>query len=399
MQDADRPRVLLLFAESLSAPECAWSLGQDGFEIVAVTRAGKHPPLRKSRLVQVVEVPPPEAGYDRTLLALEALVSEGVDVVLPLDDHAVWLCDQLRTRSGVEVAGPTGVHARLALDKGEQLVAAEAAGMHVPATCFFDRADDAREFRQFPSIVKPRLAIDPSHGRLRRASGAVCANEGELERALANLSDAGPLLIQPFIAGIGEGLFGLATEDGVCAWSAHRRLRMMNPAGSGSSACVPIDVDSQVTHTAEAFLKQVGWRGIFMIEFLRDEAGRPWFMEINGRAWGSMALARRMGLEYPAWGVRQAIDGSFRPPTSSPAENITCRHLGRELVHLLMVLRGPKSAALVEWPSRWRTLLDVLRLRKGDRWYNLKSGEIPLFLSDTFQTVFEQVKPGRRRKT
>lgn len=399
MNHDGRPRILMLFAESLSAPECAWSLVQDGFDVVAVTRAGTRPPLRRSRLVRVVEVPSPEDGYEQTLLALQALIEqEGVDVVLPLDDYAVWLCDRVQAGSEVAIAGPTGAHARLALDKSEQVAAAEAAGMRVPATKVFERAEEVRDVGEFPLIVKPSLAVDPAEGRLKRASGAICADAGELESALAKLRDAGPVLVQPFIAGVGEGLFGLATEDGVQAWSAHRRLRMMNPAGSGSSACVAAKVEPELAQTAEAFLKQIGWRGIFMIELLRDESGRAWFMEINGRAWGSMALARRMGLEYPAWSVRYALDPSFLPTSGATGENITCRHLGRELVHLLMVLRGPKSRALVKWPSRWRTLFNVLRLRKGDRWYNLQSGELSLFLSDTVQTVLGQLKLGRRRK-
>ena len=40
---------------------------------------------------------------------------------------------------------------------------------------------------------------------------------------------------------------------------------------------------------------------------LRDGEGTAWFMELNGRAWGSMALARRLGHEYPRWAVQAAL--------------------------------------------------------------------------------------------
>lgn len=76
---------------------------------------------------------------------------------------------------------------------------------------------------------------------------------------------------------------------------------MMNPHGSGSSACVSFPVAEDLKLAIERFTRATGWLGIFMIEFLRDQSGIPWFVELNGRSWGSMALSRRQGLEYPAW--------------------------------------------------------------------------------------------------
>jgi hypothetical protein len=147
-------------------------------------------------------------------------------------------------------------------------------------------------------------------------------------------------------------------------------------------------------------LGHVGWRGMFMLEFLRDAAGRPWFMELNGRAWGSMALARRQGLEYPAWSLGQALG---EPPPTEPGPGgrpIVARHAGRELTHLLAVLRGPRSRALTDWPSRGRTVREVLRVRRGDRLYNWRRDRPRLWLDDTLHTVLEPVaaRLGARRR-
>ena len=129
-----------------------------------------------------------------------------------------------------------------------------------------------------------------------------------------------------------------------------------------------------------------------MVELLRDHSGKLWFIEFNGRAWGSMALARRCGLEYPAWAVQTALQ-----PTAAidiPARrdsSIVCRHLGRELVHLLFVLRGSKSKALTDWPSFWKTFFRVLRVRRNDRWYNWRSDDRRVFVSDTLSTLRSQL--------
>ncbi|MGH2965781.1 MAG: hypothetical protein ACRDMH_10430 [Solirubrobacterales bacterium] len=203
-------------------------------------------------------------------------------------------------------------------------------------------------------------------------------------------------MIQPRLQGIGEGVFGLATPAGILAWSAHRRIRMMNPAGSGSSACVSIPLDDQVRDQAESMLTRLKWSGLFMLELLRDSDGTRWFVELNGRAWGSMALARAVGLEYPAWAVAQAFGerlGSL--PSSTGDELVRARHLGREIVHLLAVIRGPRSTA-IPWPSRLRTIREVLSWHQGDRAYNWRPGEFALLLEDTVSTVFAAIRPTRR---
>ena len=126
-----------------------------------------------------------------------------------------------------------------------------------------------------------------------------------------------------------------------------------------------------------------------MVEVLRDRAGQAWFMELNGRTWGSMALARHRGLGYPSWAVRAALDPEFSPPypgmAGVTAPNVTARHLGREIVHLGMVLaRGDAP--------RIPTVRDVLIPHRGDRWYNWRPGEPAVFAADTWNTVRSQLE-------
>src|SRR6267143_363614 len=188
-----------------------------------------------------------------------------------------------------------------------------------------------------------------------------------MERAIGQWKERVPLLVQAFVPGNGEGIFGLAAPDGVRAWSAHRRLRMMNPQGSGSSACISQSVPQDLRAKVEELIRKADWRGLFMIELLRDRSGNVWFIELNGRPWGSMALSRRQGLEYPAWHLALAIDQQSTVGMAlSSAPGLVCRHVGRELMHLLFVLRGPKSRALSSWPSFRKTIGDVIRVRRGD---------------------------------
>ena len=141
-------------------------------------------------------------------------------------------------------------------------------------------------------------------------------------------------------------------------------------------------------------LKAVGWNGIFMVEMLHSE-NTSWFMEFNGRAWGSLALARRLGYEYPAWAVARLLDDSAALSEVPPFIELECRHLGRELVHLLFVLRGPGSYAGA-WPGRRETLLALLNGISRTSWYNLTPGTRSVFVEDTWRTLIDQTVRRRR---
>ena len=386
--------VLIGSAEALAVTEVAWSLMEAGFEVHVFGARGRRPPLRRCRSIQLHEVTPPTQDADAALAELQDVIDAvAPDVVMPVDDASTWLCNRVSLPSSASLAGPTGECAALALDKRLQLGAALAAGFPVPPTRACETASDAlTPWPGFPVMVKPAFAIERKNGRLTTGPRHACANLAELETALKAFPTGMSFFLQPHISGVGEGLFGLAQGGEVVGWSAHRRVRMMSPEGSGSSACVPVPVDERLAKAAAQLLRECQWEGIFMIEVLRDSDGQPWFVELNGRAWGSMALARRMGFEYPAWAVKSQLTEGFSPPVPPPRPAILCRHLGRELVHLLIVLRGRRSGALTQWPSRIRTLRAVLSINRRDRWYNLRRGGLLLFADDTIGTVVREVK-------
>jgi hypothetical protein len=406
-----RPPVLIGFAEALAGIESAWCLADDGFEVHAFARRGARPALAASRRVRIVEVTPPEQDAYRCAADLAAAARRlGVVAVLPLDDGAVWLCDRAAgLDEALTVAGPTGPLAALALDKRQQLDLARSAGFAVPPACPVPPDAPEPPGAPVPSggtvlpgtvspgtvspdtgpwMVKPALAVELRGGRLGRSSGRIATTGGQVAGIAAGIG--GPVLVQPLIEGTGEGVFGLAVAGVPVALSGHRRIRMMNPRGSGSSACRSIPVAAGVAGCVRELVRQAGWHGLFMVELLRDAAGTPWFMELNGRAWGSMALAARRGYRYPSWAVRAALEPGFRPAEPAEPPEVTARHLGREIVHLAAVLARGGAPRLA-------TCRGVLSVRRGDRWYNYRAGEARVFAADTWGTVRAQLPPGLPR--
>jgi hypothetical protein len=381
------PRVLTGFADSLAAIESVWCLVDEGFDVHVFARRGSRPALARSNAVNVISITAPEEDAERSaadLAAAAAAISPAA--VLPLDDHAVWLCDRIsppgsgQTEKGQAViAGPVGSMASLALDKRQQLLLAGAVGFDVPASA---NAASEPPPGNGPWMVKPALAVELRDRRLARPVGRVASTPAEVRDVAAAIG--GPAIAQPLITGTGEGVFGFAAADGVTALSAHRRIRMMNPRGSGSSACRSIPVAGELVAPVLDFVAKSGWHGLFMIELLRDDRGHAWFMELNGRAWGSMALARGRGFAYPAWAVRAALDDEYVPVGPADPPHATARHLGREIVHLGAVMtRGGAP--------RLKTVRDVLTLRRDERWYNWRRGQAAVFAADTWATVRGQL--------
>jgi hypothetical protein len=382
-------RVMVGSAGAISAPEVVWSLASAGFEVYAYAPPGSRPALRHSRSVTLVEVDDPRASARRAVDTLSAAIrSAGCEVFLPLDDAALWLCGPLRARNP-DLLVPVGdAQVQIALDKWRQLEAARRAGLQTPATALVRSASEALAIADFPAFVKGSLAMTQTGDRLTRDPCFAVHDDADMRRVAERWDFTHPMLVQPRLDGVGTGIFGFATPAGVRNWSAHRRIRMMSPLGSGSSACEAIAPEPELCRGVERMIAEIGWRGMFMVELLRDASGRAWFMELNGRAWGSMALARRAGLEYPAWTARSLVDERFVPEHIDGAIGIRCRHLGRELNHLLLVLRGPKSAHADRWPSRWRTILDLLGSDGRSHWYNWHPDEPRVFWQDAWDTVW-----------
>jgi hypothetical protein len=389
--------VLVGFAEALAGPEVAWSLVDAGFEVVVFARKGRRSALRHSRNVRVYEICAPEEDCHQARSDLEGLMSSLSDgpgatqVLFPIDDSALWLCSTASLNSHWLLAGPQGHQADVALKKDLQVKLALEAGFDVPQTSVIRTTKDLLEFAKLellPIILKPLESVSVRRDRIAKCRSWICASRCEVERSVKEWGERVPLLAQPYLTGVGEGIFGLATRQGVRAWSAHKRLRMMNPQGSGSSACVSQAVAESLRLAAERLLQKCSWQGLFMIELLRDASGKAWFVELNGRSWGSMALSRHQGLEYPAWQAEVVLDPNSEGGIAAmPRDGVVCRNVGREIMHLLFVLRGPTSKAQRGWPTFWRALGEVLRPAREGGFYNCRRGDMKVFWADCYYSI------------
>lgn len=226
---------LVGFSEALAAPEVCFSLMRTGARIVSFYRRGRG---RFARLnfVEYVPIAPPEVDFERTICEVEALTDHlQPHWIAPCDDAALLVLSQL-TSAAARRFLPSAAACDFAMDKHAQIMLAADSGFSVPRTRRVTCEADLVYFGKLPAILKPRAAIDVLNGRLDK--GQTFAFRRDIPFEARRAITQRPYLIQEYKDGVGEGFFGIARDGEIYASFGHRRLRMMNPSGSGSSACI-----------------------------------------------------------------------------------------------------------------------------------------------------------------
>jgi hypothetical protein len=380
---------LIGFAEAVAAPEVCFSLKKSNARIVAFRRKKGIGKFARLKFVEYFPVTAPEIDFDRAVQDVETLVSQVCpESITPCDDAALFVLSRLKSCSAPGLV-PTRAACDFAMDKHAQNTLALESGFSVPRTKLIIDEAGVGDFESRPAILKPRAAIDFIDGRLEKGPSFVIRSDrlpSEAGTAIARR----PYMMQEYKNGVGEGFFGVAHDGDIYASFGHRRLRMMNPLGSGSSACVSRAPEAKEADAARTLVKKLNWQGPFMIESLRDDADRSWFMEFNGRFWGSLALARRCGLDMP----RVAVDLQNGRPVAVTREACPgfARHLGRDLINLLFVLRGPGDGIRSgHWPTRYLALKEFLAPHRLSSFYNYDSSQPLFFVKDALLTVSNAV--------
>lgn len=265
---------------------------------------------------------------------------------------------------------PPHMTIRRAFDKQATTQLARELGLRVPETRVITRADELRTISKlvpFPLVLKPRQSEEVGEGGVVRTTGAprYARDQAELESAYAELRQrCSTVLVQQFIPGTGTGYFCLMEQGHPIAEFAHRRIRDVRPTGSGSALRESVLPTAEMRAAGRALLGSLRWHGPAMVEFRRSPDQSLYFLEINGRFWNSLALAIHAGVDFPARLAELATGGPTQAPTPY-REGVRCRWLLGDLRHLIEVWRGPPKGFPEKFPSRWATMAQFLRPRRG----------------------------------
>ena len=289
----DEPRIVLTVARSLAAMGVPVDLIYSD-SVAAKSRVFRH----------TLRVSPPGRDFnaygDEVSRCIEGLA---MPLAIPCSDTALRLIKarggQLATICRVAAPGLAAIHA--VLDKSETMQLARAAGVPVPSR--YELPDlaavcSARGSLVFPLIAKP----NSKDGTPARFKVKYFHTFDELEREFIEDPRFGAnYLIQEYVSGHGVGIGMLVSDGEAVAVSQHRRFKELPARGGVAVTAESEPVDAELAGHSLRLLRKIGWQGLAMVEFKRSETGRVCLMEVNGRFWGSIALAVASGVDFPRY--------------------------------------------------------------------------------------------------
>jgi predicted ATP-grasp superfamily ATP-dependent carboligase len=361
-----RPLAIVLGADTPIGLTVIRELGSHGVPVHAIGRTD-NAIGRASKWATRFSIRPQGALGDW----LPALIREtGASALLAIsEDDLIALADLPPLIDGCKILTPRRAPLEIVLDKSETLARAAAIGFDVPASWQPGAADDF-------AIVAPTLAYplvlkwaDPPATLPRLAANDIqflkaehIADPVALLGALSRYTALGIWpMAQSYCAGVGLGQMFHMDNGAATLMFQHRRVHEWPPEGGVSTVCatIPLDEHSEQRAKSEALLASIGWQGAAMVEFRYDaRAAKYWLMEINGRFWGSLPLARHAGAEF-AW---ESYARAMGIETAQPEiKERHARYTIPETRRLIRILFARHAITDPQFkPTPWRDLMSYI---------------------------------------
>jgi predicted ATP-grasp superfamily ATP-dependent carboligase len=260
-------------------------------------------------------VPLPEESLDGFLRATRRAVDAGgYEVVFGTGDAEILAMSWGRDRIGAVV--PYAGHETVvrAIDKLALTEAAARAGLAVPETV----PATGRELARFglPALVKGRFHWLPG---LESAPPRLPATIVRTRRAMAERAEelrgsGGEPLLQELVQGSLVSLATLLDGDGDVVAQVQQVAHGVWPLPAGGGVRQrTVTVDEELAKRVAGMLADMGWFGLAQVQFLMGGDGEPRLIDLNGRFYGSLALAVASGPNLPDLWARLATGRSLPP--------------------------------------------------------------------------------------
>jgi predicted ATP-grasp superfamily ATP-dependent carboligase len=299
------------------------------------------------------DVPPPAEGVGEFVDAVRRAVDAGrYDVVLAAGDAELLAIAYGAERIGAAVPHPGYDVVLRAVDKLALSTVADAAGLGAPRTDL--ATPDVLASWRGRAVIKPRWHWRPDRPQAGSRCEAVVVPDAvaAAEAAGAMRAAGAEPVIQEHVEGELIAFACVVDDGGALVGSVQQRATRIWPAVAGVSVrAETVAVDPVLEGRVTALLRELGWRGIAEVQLLQRAGSDPVLIDLNGRIYGSLALAVSAGVNIPALGAAVAAGLQPRP---APAARVGCRYLWLE--GELRAVRaggaGPVGPAIVD-AMRW----------------------------------------------
>lgn len=333
---AARGKVLVLGSDDRSFLSVVRSLGRRDLEVHVAWCDPEAPALRSRYLHRHHDIPryrPDDPRWKSQLIDL--LASQMFDLVVPCHDEDL-LPLQL---NGAELSRyarlcilEDGVY-RIVANKALSHELALSLGVPVPAQVLVTKPDDLLGLGErlgWPMILKPRFSVHESEPAVKmRVEWAHTADQLSRLGTLMLQRDK-PVVVQKHVRGRGEGVEVLCKDGRVLVAFQHERVHEPRHGG-GSSYRRGVPLDASMLGATRNLMAALRYTGVAMVEYKRDKVSDEWFfVEINGRFWGSLPLAIASGVDFPYYLYQMMVEGRTEF-SQAYRSNLFCRNLINDL--------------------------------------------------------------------
>jgi predicted ATP-grasp superfamily ATP-dependent carboligase len=366
-------RILITDGDSRAALAVTRSLGRKKHTVYVSASKSKSLASLSRFCCRGFAAPDPLRNHKEYVEAILALIKkEKIDIVFPITEQSIYLLNPFRNSmpsSSILACPPQDVIYAVS-DKYALFKLAESLGIATPKTLYLKDAEDLYtvldQINCYPVVVKPAFSrIDRGNGFLM-GSIRYASNQNELKQLYLSLPALQyPSLIQEKITGPGTGLFTLYDRNRHLSLFSHKRLKEKPPSGGVSVLSESVPLDNEMIEASHQLLSTVGYSGIAMVEFKRDERdNKAKLMEINGRFWGSLQLAIACGVDFPCL----YLDYLLGNPISHSTHNYLIGHKLKwffgYMDHLIIRLkyRDVDINLPAGSPTKWQTFIAFMKL-------------------------------------
>lgn len=352
--------VLVLGAQPHFALTIARSLHHRGIPATIATSSLNGPRLSSRAIRQFVRLPSHQHSPDEFIAALSTLIRrEKFDMLIPSGDSTLIAVTQHYEHLStlLHVGCPPPHIVKRAVEKPITFEIAKRCGVNIPTTYLVSSCAELERLRatlRFPMIAKPRskMNIGTHTFKVRYFQSF----EGLKAAFLANTDFGVRNVLQEYCPGESVAIGTLIHKGKPIAMFQDRRLRELQGM---SIVTISEKLDPVLARWSLRLLRNLEWEGIAMVEYRHNHSdGTAALLEVNGRYWGSLALAVHAGIDFPFY-EWQLAHGKDPQVPSSYKVGMRARWIAGDLLRLHSLFKDPMSAGFPR-PSRWKELVRFL---------------------------------------
>jgi protein-tyrosine-phosphatase len=353
------PKILILDANCAAGIESIQTLGRLGAKVHASSPSMDCLAFRSKYCAEKLHQPSVRSEILEWLVRLDQ--TERYDLIVPATEVSLGVfldpdCDNdLRRRAVL----PSRESLAFAINKESVLQRAKELSIPVPPSVLASNGNVPALPYSYPVAIKPVHSKQVREGKIVDRRVTYAQNEVELREILAAVPESS-FQIQQLVRGHGVGI-ELLFVHGEPIWSfAHRRVHELPLTGGGSSYRCSIEPAAELLQNSIALLRSLAWHGVAMVEWKVDDDGSAYFIEINPRLWGSIALAIDAGVDFPR-ALLSVAQGRMPGPQPSYKVGRYTRDIARDLDWQIANFRADHNNPQLLTRSRVRSLLELLR--------------------------------------